>query len=89
MGLSDEEMEEVREAFQLFDTEQKGTIDIKELKAGFRALGFQVCSSILALTIPCFAMWSQRFAAPRDDSHTRARVMHACACRLRRPRFVR
>ena len=42
MGLSDEEMEEVREAFQLFDTEQKGSIDIKELKAGFRALGFQV-----------------------------------------------
>ena len=36
------EMEEVREAFQLFDTEQKGSIDIKELKAGFRALGFQV-----------------------------------------------
>eukprot|EP00622_Pseudochattonella_farcimen_P001112 FR735727.1.p1 GENE.FR735727.1~~FR735727.1.p1 ORF type:complete len:192 (+),score=45.71 FR735727.1:2-577(+) len=42
VGLSDEEMEEVREAFQLFDTEQKGSIDIKELKAGFRALGFQV-----------------------------------------------
>ena len=37
-----QEMEEVREAFQLFDTEQKGSIDIKELKAGFRALGFQV-----------------------------------------------
>lgn len=35
-------MEEVKEAFQLFDTEQKGSIDIKELKAAFRALGFQV-----------------------------------------------
>lgn len=42
VGLSDEEMEEVREAFQLFDTEQKMSIDIKELKAAFRALGFQV-----------------------------------------------
>ena len=42
VGLTDEEMEEVREAFQLFDTEQKGSIDVKELKAAFRALGFQV-----------------------------------------------
>jgi hypothetical protein len=42
VGLTEEEMEEVREAFQLFDTEQKGSIDVKELKAAFRALGFQV-----------------------------------------------
>ena len=41
-GLSEEEMEEIREAFNLFDTEGKGHIDIKELKAAFRALGFQV-----------------------------------------------
>ncbi len=34
-------MEEIREAFNLFDTEAKGHIDIKELKAAFRALGFQ------------------------------------------------
>ena len=37
-----QEMEEVTEAFQLFDTDQKGTIDIKEIKAAFRALGFQI-----------------------------------------------
>jgi Ca2+-binding EF-hand superfamily protein len=36
------ELEEVTEAFQLFDTEQKGSIDVKELKAAFRALGFQI-----------------------------------------------
>mmetsp|Transcript_4974 Transcript_4974/g.14737 ORF Transcript_4974/g.14737 Transcript_4974/m.14737 type:complete len:190 (-) Transcript_4974:107-676(-) len=41
-GLSEEEIEEIREAFNLFDTEGKGIIDIKELKAAFRALGFQV-----------------------------------------------
>ncbi|CAN0000176.1 unnamed protein product [Ascophyllum nodosum] len=35
-------MEEVKEAFGLFDTEGKGVIDIRELKAAFRALGFQV-----------------------------------------------
>lgn len=42
VGLTEEEMEEVKEAFQLFDTENRGTIDIKELKAAFRALGFMV-----------------------------------------------
>ena len=41
-GLDEEEMEEIREAFNLFDTDGKGTIDIRELKAAFRALGFQV-----------------------------------------------
>lgn len=40
--LNEEEIEEVREAFNLFDTEGKGAIDVKELKAAFRALGFQV-----------------------------------------------
>jgi len=40
--MSPEEMEEVTEAFQLFDVDQKGTIDVKEIKAAFRALGFQV-----------------------------------------------
>jgi len=41
-ALDEESLEEIKEAFQLFDTEGKGTIDIKELKAAFRALGFQV-----------------------------------------------
>lgn len=35
-------MEEIKEAFSLFDTEGKGAIDVRELKAAFRALGFQV-----------------------------------------------
>ena len=41
-SLNEEELEEIREAFNLFDTEGKGEIDIKELKAAFRALGFHV-----------------------------------------------
>lgn len=40
-GLDEESMEEIKEAFSLFDTEGKGVIDIRELKAAFRALGFQ------------------------------------------------
>jgi len=39
------ETEEITEAFQLFDTEQKGTIDVKEIKAAFRALGFTVVAT--------------------------------------------
>ena len=41
-GLDEEAMEEIKEAFNLFDTEGKANIDVRELKAAFRALGFQV-----------------------------------------------
>uniref|UniRef100_A0A7S4RL91 EF-hand domain-containing protein n=1 Tax=Alexandrium monilatum TaxID=311494 RepID=A0A7S4RL91_9DINO len=41
-GLDEEQMEELREAFNLFDTEHSGTIDARELKAALRALGFEV-----------------------------------------------
>ena len=40
--MDEEELEEIREAFNLFDTDGKSTIDVRELKAAFRALGFQV-----------------------------------------------
>ena len=38
-GLSEEEIEEIREAFNLFDTDGSGTIDPKELKAAMQSLG--------------------------------------------------
>merc|ERR1719395_334590 len=41
-GLDEEQVEELREAFNLFDTEHSGTIDARELKAALRALGFEV-----------------------------------------------
>lgn len=34
-------MEELKEAFTLFDTDHKGSIDLRELKAALRALGHQ------------------------------------------------
>merc|ERR1719217_445868 len=40
-GLDEEQVEELREAFNLFDTEHSGTIDARELKAALRALGFE------------------------------------------------
>ena len=39
-GLTEDEIEEIREAFNLFDTENTGKIDPKELKAAMQSLGF-------------------------------------------------
>merc|ERR1712228_953085 len=41
-GLSEEQVEEIREAFNLFNTDHSGSIDYRELKAAMRALGFEV-----------------------------------------------
>ena len=40
-GLTEEEMEEIREAFSMFDTDGTGKIDPKELKAAMHSLGFE------------------------------------------------
>lgn len=39
--LSDEQKADIKEAFDLFDAEGTGVIDIKELKVAIRALGFE------------------------------------------------
>jgi centrin-1 len=41
-ALTEEHIDELREAFSLFDTEKRGVIDARELKAAMRALGFEV-----------------------------------------------
>ena len=40
-GLTDDEVEEIKEAFSLFDTDSSGFIDPKELKAAMQSLGFE------------------------------------------------
>ena len=40
-GLTEDEIEEIREAFSMFDTNGTGTIDPKELKAAMHSLGFE------------------------------------------------
>ncbi|XP_069049630.1 centrin-1 [Lepisosteus oculatus] len=39
--LTEELRQEIREAFELFDTDGSGHIDVKELKVAMRALGFE------------------------------------------------
>merc|ERR1712046_422709 len=36
------QLDEIREAFSLFDNDASGAIDVRELKAAMRALGFEV-----------------------------------------------
>eukprot|EP01138_Halocafeteria_seosinensis_P008849 gb/GECG01009045.1/.p1 GENE.gb/GECG01009045.1/~~gb/GECG01009045.1/.p1 ORF type:complete len:182 (+),score=34.94 gb/GECG01009045.1/:1-546(+) len=40
-GLTKDEIEEIREAFNLFDTDGSGAIDPKELKQAMQSLGFE------------------------------------------------
>merc|ERR1712091_806479 len=40
--LSEEQLDEIREALSLFDSDASGAIDVRELKAAMRALGFEV-----------------------------------------------
>lgn len=40
-GLTTTEIEDLREAFNLFDTDGSGTIDPKELKDAMKTLGFE------------------------------------------------
>ncbi|XP_050340419.1 LOW QUALITY PROTEIN: uncharacterized protein LOC126766739 [Bactrocera neohumeralis] len=39
--LTEDQRQEIKEAFDLFDTDGSGTIDAKELKVAMRALGFE------------------------------------------------
>ncbi|XP_008977827.1 centrin-1 [Callithrix jacchus] len=39
--LTEDQKQEIREAFDLFDVDGSGTIDVKELKVAMRALGFE------------------------------------------------
>ncbi|TRY93982.1 hypothetical protein DNTS_021133 [Danionella cerebrum] len=39
--LTEEQKQEIKEAFDLFDTDSSGKIDVKELKVAMRALGFE------------------------------------------------
>ena len=41
LELTEEQKQEIKEAFDLFDTEGSGSIDAKELKVAMRALGFE------------------------------------------------
>ena len=40
--LTEEQKQEIKEAFELFDTDKDGCVDYHELKVAMRALGFEM-----------------------------------------------
>merc|ERR1712166_939627 len=51
--IDEEYMEELKEAFTLFDSDHNGTIDLRELKAALRALDYDVTKN------QCIAMFRE------------------------------
>jgi centrin-1 len=91
-GLTEEQVEEIREAFNLFDTDHSGSIDYRELKAAMRALGFEVKKEELRKMItdidadgsgqiefPEFLeMMTGKVQSPRGTDHHLAPATPAC-----------
>merc|ERR1712159_645274 len=46
-GLSFDEVEEIKEAFDLFDTDQSGAISVSELTSAMKSLGFDVKHAVV------------------------------------------
>ena len=62
--ISDEQTAEVREAFDLFDVEKRGSIDYHEVKVAVRALGFPLKKDKLRELLEKY----------EDDDETRGRL---------------
>jgi hypothetical protein len=70
-GLDEEAMEEIREAFNLFDTEGKGVIDVRELKVPvLNCADASLCVTALA-------------SACKTVCHERGHKHHARACAVK------
>lgn len=59
-GLTEEQKQEIREAFDLFDTDGSGTIDAKELKVAMRCVS---CCARLPPGLPRHAAWGRKGSA--------------------------
>merc|ERR1712146_693099 len=46
-GLTSDEVEEIKEAFDLFDTDQSGAISVSELTSAMKSLGFDVKHAVV------------------------------------------
>lgn len=46
-GLSADEVEEIKEAFDLFDSDESGSISVTELTAAMRSLGFDTKNAVV------------------------------------------
>ncbi|CAI0553594.1 unnamed protein product, partial [Linum tenue] len=56
-GLTQQKKQEIKEAFDLFDTDGSGTIDAKELNVAMRALGFEMTEEVSFIPILYSCSW--------------------------------
>lgn len=73
--VDEDQMEELKEAFTLFDTNHSGTIDARELKAAMRALGHEVTK------VMCSAMFRE------VDKDPEAQLTFDDFCKIMAPRL--
>ena len=67
-GLSEDQLEEIREAFSLFDTNKTGTLDPRETKAAARALGLDLSKDDLRALL--HQLNKDTSAASSSSTHT-------------------
>ena len=60
--LTEEQKQEIKEAFDLFDTDGSGSIDAKELKVALRALGFEPRKEEIAEIASMFSPTNTHFS---------------------------
>ena len=73
--IDDDNLEELKEAFTLFDTNHSGSIDARELKAAMRALGHEVTKQM------CAAMFRE------VDKDAEAELTFEDFCKIMAPRL--
>ena len=78
-GIPEWQMQELREAFDLFDTDGSGTIDTKELQVALRALGFDSKKEKVAR--PATSPLCLRYISPISPTYL-AHISHISLPRL-------
>merc|ERR1712084_212335 len=74
-GLTDDQIQEIREAFDLFDTDGSGTIDAKELKVAMRALGLDAKKDEIRRMINDFNEFLNMMTARMGDRDSREEII--------------
>merc|ERR1711959_21841 len=72
--LTEEQKQEIREAFDLFDTDGSGCIDAKELKVAMRALGFEPKKDEIRKMISDFDEFMMMMTAKMSEKDSREEI---------------
>merc|ERR1711988_777523 len=75
--MGDEQKAEIKEAFDLFDTDGTGTIDAKELKVALRALGFEPKKEELKKLVSDFNKFLEIMTAKMNEKDTKEQIQKA------------